>query len=89
MHYAYVIYSPSFSRFYKGHCNNLGTKLSGHNSGNTISTKKYRPWQLVYFESYNSLEEAIKREKYFKTSAGGRFIKFKINLSISNGGFIK
>jgi predicted GIY-YIG superfamily endonuclease len=44
----------------------------------TESIKPYIPFLLVYFEAFNLREEAIKREKYFKSSAGRRFLKSKI-----------
>ncbi len=33
-----------------------------HNLGVTKSTKSGRPWQIVYYEEYESKSEAIKRE---------------------------
>jgi putative endonuclease len=33
---------------------------------------------VVHIEEFNSREEAIKREKYFKSSAGRRFLKNKL-----------
>jgi len=78
MFHAYVIYSTSFDKYYKGHCSDLDKRLLGHNSGNTKSTRLFRPWILIYSESFSSLEEAILREKYFKTAAGRRFLKNEI-----------
>jgi len=78
MFHAYVIYSVLFDRYYKGHCSDLKRRLDGHNSGNTKSTRNFRPWILVYSESFTMLEEAIKREKYYKTAAGRRFLKSMI-----------
>ena len=74
-YYAYVIYSESHQRFYKGHCENLDTRLKEHNLGKTKSNKAFRPWKIVYFETFATREEAINREKYFKTSAGRRYLK--------------
>jgi putative endonuclease len=79
MFYAYVLESiPHPGYYYKGHCNNIDTRLAQHNSGLTKSNKPYLPFKLVYFEESNTLEEAIKREKYFKTAAGRRFLKKKL-----------
>jgi len=36
---------------------------------------------IVYFEEFETREEAIKREKYFKTAAGRKFLKNKISVS--------
>jgi putative endonuclease len=41
----------------------------------TESTRPYAPFQIVYFEEFPTREQAIKREKYFKSSAGRRFLK--------------
>jgi putative endonuclease len=44
----------------------------------TRSIKKYLPFELVYYEEFESREASIRREKYFKTAAGRRFLKDKI-----------
>lgn len=60
MYYAYVIRSLHFDFLYKGHCKDLDVRLNQHNSGMTKSIRRYIPFQLVYFESFQTLEEAIK-----------------------------
>jgi len=52
--------------------------LKQHNSGMTESIRPYTPFELVYFEEFQSREEAIKREKYFKTPRGRKFLKTKL-----------
>jgi len=74
------LYSRIFHRFYKGHCVDLKLRLKQHNSGQTVSTKPFIPREIVYFEEFVSRIEAVKREKYFKTAAGRRFLKKKIQL---------
>jgi putative endonuclease len=78
--YAYVIYSKSHNRFYKGHCSNLEKRLKQHNAGQTKSIRPFLPFELVYFEEFDSREEAVIREKYFKTAAGRKFLKTKLKL---------
>ena len=75
MYLSYVIYSKSHNRFYKGHCRNLKVRINEHNSGSTKSTKPFIPWIIYYFEEFKTENESIKREKYFKTAAGRRFLK--------------
>ncbi|MHA7863781.1 GIY-YIG nuclease family protein [Flagellimonas marinaquae] len=75
MYYAYVLKSGVDGRLYKGHCENLEKRLKEHNAGKTKSTKGYIPWKLVYFETFTSKEEAIEREKYFKTGKGRDYLK--------------
>ena len=77
-YFAYVLKSLSSGRYYKGHCNNLNARLKQHNSGKTKSIKTYVPWKVIYFEEFDTLEEAIKRERYFKTAAGRRYLDSKI-----------
>jgi putative endonuclease len=33
---------------------------------------------MVYFEAFETREEAIVREKYFKSATGRRFLKLKV-----------
>ena len=76
--YAYVIRSMSFPFVYKGHCEDPAKRLKQHNSGMTESIKMYAPFEMAYVEEFSTRAEAIKREKYFKTAAGRRFLKSKI-----------
>ena len=78
MFYAYVLKSINHDYYYKGHCQNLEERLAQHNSGMTASTAFYKPFVIAYYEEFNIREEAIKREKYFKSAAGRRFLKIKL-----------
>ena len=46
-----------------------------HNDGKVVSTKKYRPWEIVYEEKFDDHKEVRRREKYFKSGAGRRKMK--------------
>jgi putative endonuclease len=50
----------------------------------TASIRTYIPFVLVYFEEFQTREEAIKREKYFKSAAGRKFLKSKLGARIFN-----
>jgi len=78
--YAYVLKSKSGDYFYKGHCADMEARLKQHNNGETISIRKYIPFEIIYFEEFTTRNEAILREKYFKSAAGRRFIKTKLSL---------
>ncbi len=73
--YAYILKSRVTQGFYKGHCEDPEARLREHNAGKTKSIKHAIPWELVYVEEFETREEAMKRERYFKTAAGRRFIK--------------
>ena len=81
MFYAYVIQSiadPNY--YYKGHCENLEARLKQYNSGMTKSIKHKLPFKIVHSAAFNQRLEAIAREKYWKTSAGRRYLQRIINL---------
>jgi putative endonuclease len=78
MFYAYVLKSTCHEFFYKGHCENLDDRLKQHNAGLTESIRPYIPFTLVYSEAFATRQEAIQREKYFKSAAGRRFLKKKL-----------
>lgn len=55
MFYLYLLRSKEKkSEFYIGYTNNLRERLEQHNSGKSFHTKKYMPWELVYYEAYLS-----------------------------------
>ena len=73
MFYGYILKSLLDDDYYKGHCENIEQRLAEHNRGQTKSNKSYIPFVVCYFEVFVVLEEAIKREKYFKTAVGDVF----------------
>ena len=70
----YVLQSLSDKNNYVGLSSNIATRLKMHNAGKVHSTKHSRPFILAYQKQAGSLQEARKREKYLKSSAGKRFL---------------
>lgn len=68
--YVYVLRSLKDNQFYIGSTNNLKRRFAQHLRGENISTAKRRPLELLYFEGHRSKEDALRREKYFKTTKG-------------------
>jgi putative endonuclease len=62
MYYIYIIQSNIDGSFYTGQCKNLSERLKHHNNGYTKSTKAKTPWQLVYYEPFDTRTEASRRE---------------------------
>ena len=75
MYYVYVLKSKIADFYYKGFCKNLSKRLKEHNYKMTKSIKKYAPFDIIYFEKCPSIEEAVQKEKYWKTVAGKRYLK--------------
>lgn len=66
MYYIYILKSLKTKMLYIGMTNNLRKRLEKHNSGSENFTKKYIPWELVYFEGYKDQKDAILRERRLK-----------------------
>jgi len=78
MYYTYILESIRDKKLYIGWTNNLKSRFVEHANGNVLSTKDRRPLNLIYYEACLSKELAIKREKYFKTGFGRRFLKNRL-----------
>jgi putative endonuclease len=75
MFITYILKSKLFSKIYVGHTDNLNRRLKEHNHGKSLYSKRYKPWITIHKEVYDNLENSIKREKYFKSASGRRWIK--------------
>ena len=75
MFFAYIIQSETDQTYYYGHSKNLEERLRSHNQGKVRSTKAKRPWNLHYHEVFKSKSEACKREQFFKSIEGYRWLK--------------
>ena len=68
--YLYVLLSLKDHKFYIGSTNDLKRRIVEHQKGKNTSTAKRLPVELIYFEGHCSKEDALRREKYFKTTKG-------------------
>ena len=56
---------------YTGSTDNLRRRMLEHNNGKSRSTKRYMPWELIYYEAYRSEIDAREREKRLKHHGKG------------------
>jgi putative endonuclease len=77
-HYVYVLKSKKDGNLYVGYTKDLAERLKRHRNGMVYSTKNRRPFELVYYEVSFNIEDAIRREKYLKSTYGRRYIKNRI-----------
>ena len=77
MYYTYILKSLKDQKYYYGHIENLDDRMKEHNNGKVRSTKGRRPLVIHYFESFASKSEAAKREYFFKSVDGYRFLKLQ------------
>lgn len=78
MFYVYVLESVGSGDLYIGSTNDLKSRLIEHNRGLNFSTKRYIPWDLIYYEACLSESDARRRERYFKTTQGRRLLKRRL-----------
>lgn len=71
----YIIKSPEKGLYYKGCSEDFDKRLVEHNAGRVASTKHARPWVEHYTEKFETKTDALKRERYFKTRSGYRWLK--------------
>lgn len=73
--FVYVILCEDGS-LYKGHTDDLDRRYKEHCTGNgAMHTKLHKPLKMVYSERFDTLEEAVTREKYLKSGSGREWLK--------------
>ena len=66
MNYTYILKCRDNS-LYTGWTNDIDKRLKAHNDGKGAKyTKSWRPVELIYYEKYETKEEAMKREYAIK-----------------------
>jgi putative endonuclease len=78
MFYIYILQSQKNKELYIGYTSDLKRRLEEHNQELNFSTKRYSPWDIIYYEACKEESDARRREKYLKTTQGGRLIKRRI-----------
>lgn len=79
MYYVYLIKSKSFSEiYYVGYTTNFKQRLETHNSGGSIHTAKYRPWESIVCLEFAKETTAKEFEKYLKSQSGRAFAKKRL-----------
>ena len=81
--YVYVLLSIKTSEWYIGSTRDLRKRISRHNHGDNIATKRQRPWKLIYAEFGLNREDARAREKYLKSGMGRRCLKNRMKFFFS------
>ncbi|MBC8174374.1 MAG: GIY-YIG nuclease family protein [Candidatus Marinimicrobia bacterium] len=76
MFYTYVVFSPTYDKIYIGHTNSLQHRVIQHNESSSHGwTRRYKPWQLIYHETFKTKSDAIKRERELKSHQGRKYIR--------------
>jgi putative endonuclease len=78
MHYTYVLLSARDGKFYVGYTANVRERLAAHNKGRMTSTKHRSPFRLIYYEACRGQKDALRRERYLKSTYGRRYLKNRL-----------
>ncbi len=79
----YILLSEKDNKFYIGYTTNIFKRVDDHNAGRNKSTAPRRPFRLIFCEYYLSKVDAMRREKYFKTTAGKKVLKLMLRDTLS------
>lgn len=78
MFYAYVLLCDN-GAYYKGFTDDLERRYQQHlNATGAEYTAKHKPIKIAYYETFKTKEEAVAREKYFKSGSGREWLKKRI-----------
>lgn len=74
MHYVYFLLLKN-QKIYTGSTNDLKRRKDEHDAGKVDYTKILRPLKLIGYESYLLKTDAVRREKFLKTTEGKRLFR--------------
>jgi putative endonuclease len=84
MYHAYVLLILKDKKFYIGFTSDLKRRIEEHNAGKNISTKPRLPLKLIYYEAHLSKADAVRRERYFKTTKGKSTLRQMLRNSLES-----
>ena len=77
MYYVYIL-QLSNNQLYTGFTNNLKRRIDEHKKGKVTFTSQRLPVKLAHYEAYMLKSDAMRREKYLKTTEGKYFLHQQI-----------
>jgi putative endonuclease len=76
MYYVYILRSETHpDQTYIGSTQDLRARLAQHNSGKSVHTNKFKPWNLLAYVALPEKQLADTFEKYLKSGSGRAFAK--------------
>ncbi len=69
MYYVYLLRNAN-GNIYTGFTHDLKKRFTEHNDGRSKFTKYRGPWKIIFYEAYLNKYDALRREKYLKTTKG-------------------
>jgi putative endonuclease len=78
MKYIVYVLEDVSGKVYKGMTRNLTRRLQEHRNGGSRTTSRMHDLTVAYTEEFGTFDAARRRELYFKSAAGRRFLKEKL-----------
>ncbi len=83
MYYVYVLKSQLDGKLYIGYTTHLQNRMREHNAGEKSGfNERPAPLDLVFFEGYKGMEDAKRRERYFKSTKGKSSLRMMLKDSL-------
>lgn len=77
MYYVYILLLSN-KQLYTGSTSDLNRRVKEHKNGKVKSTVNRRSLKLIHYEVYLLKSDALRREKFLKTTEGKRLLKQQI-----------
>jgi len=75
MYYVYILLSKKDNDFYIGFTEDLKQRIKRHKNAQVFATKSRLPIILIFYEAYLNKYDALRREKYLKSTKGKTTIR--------------
>jgi putative endonuclease len=75
MYFTYILQSTSSNKFYIGHTSDINSRLERHSGNREKATKNRGPWELVYFEEFETKSLSQTREYEIKKMKSSKYIR--------------
>jgi len=69
-YYVYILENKVKNFIYVGYSEDIKNRYETHNQGKVTSTKAYLPLEIIHYKAYKHIQDAKRRENYFKTTKG-------------------
>src|SRR3989344_1921016 len=73
--FVYILKSSKHGRYYVGSTNDLERRLDEHFRGKSKYTRDSGPYELIFSQSYLSLDDARKIERWIKSQKSRKLIE--------------
>jgi len=85
MFYVYILLCAD-NKLYAGFTEDVEARVNRHSSGRIRSTKFRLPVKLIFHEAYVNKYDALRREKYFKTTKGKTSLRTMLSETLELNG---